>query len=54
MRIVLFKSLSHCWEILRAKTRAQDDVAGELQFLSSVQPNTWHPEEANQLCVFDR
>ena len=31
MRIVLFKSLSHCWEILRAKTRAQDDVAGELQ-----------------------
>ena len=31
-RIVLFRNLCHCREILRAKRRAQDDVPGELPF----------------------
>jgi toxin YhaV len=30
-RIILFRNLCHCREILRAKRRAQDDVPGELQ-----------------------
>jgi hypothetical protein len=37
MRTVLFKSLSHCREILRTKRRAQDDVAGELLMILSFE-----------------